>query len=202
MGSVSNGGLRMSDGMSDRTSRSASGRIPRPVLSGWDIRDRGAVHAERALSKRVRRAYVRVVEYTREQGCDGTTVRSDLRSSRARASKPTRYVLALERIRAHGYGDDRIREHSPVCTGYTDLYNSCRLLETPLGSSSTEEPQWQVLIISSFGYRRDIPRCSFDDFYWTSKSKMSNSNRNILCNKIVMYSVMYIYRFKQFYRLL
>jgi len=136
MGSVSNGGLRMSDGMSDRTSRSTSGRISGPVLSGWDIRDRDAVHAERSLSKCVRRAYVASTRGS-EYLCDGTTVCSDLRSSRARASKPTRYVLALERIRVHEYGDDRIRGR-PVCTGHIDLYNSCRLLETPLGSSSTE----------------------------------------------------------------
>lgn len=129
MGPLSSGELRMSDGMSDRASRSASGRIPGLGLSGRDIGDRGVVRAERVLSERVRRAYARVHE-------GPTTVLGDLRSSRARASK--RYVLALARIREHGYNDDRIRER-PVRTGHTVRYNSCRLLET--GSSSGRRPQ-------------------------------------------------------------
>jgi len=62
MGSLSSGELRMSDGMNDRASRSALGRIPGLGLSGRDIGDRGAVRAGRTLSERVQRAYARVHE--------------------------------------------------------------------------------------------------------------------------------------------
>ena len=107
MGSISNGGLRMSGGMSDRTSRFTSGRIPGPI---WLRHQESRRSSRETLIVQACSASVRG-EYTRERGylCDGTTVCSDLRSSRARANKPTRYILALERIRAHGYGDDRIR---------------------------------------------------------------------------------------------
>lgn len=85
MGSLSSGELRMSDGMSDRASRSASGRIPGLGLSSRDIGDRGAVRAGRI----VRACSASVCASTR--GTDGTTVHDDLRSSRTRASK-LRYV--------------------------------------------------------------------------------------------------------------
>lgn len=69
----------MSDVMNDHALRSASGRIPGPGLSGRE--HRGPRRSSRGT--RIVRAYARVHEGPRR---DGTTVRSDLRSSRARAS--------------------------------------------------------------------------------------------------------------------
>lgn len=98
MGFLSSGGLRMSDGMSDRASRSASGRIPGP----WAIwsRHRGPRRSSRGT--RIVRACSseRTRGHTRDRR-DGTTVRGDLRSSRARASNPR--VLAPAWIQRRSY---------------------------------------------------------------------------------------------------
>lgn len=139
---LSSGGLRMSDGMSDRASRSASGRIPGP----WAIwsRHRGPWRSSRG-TRIVRECSASVRVSTR--GTDGTTVRGDLRSSRTRASKPR--VLALARIRKHGYSDNRTRETSSFALA-TVRYISRRLLEMPSGSSSAEEPRQRVSILLTF----------------------------------------------------
>lgn len=119
----------MSDVMNDRALRSASGRIPGLGLSGRDIGDHGVVRAERALSERCVRAYARVHEGPRR---DGTTVRSDLRSSRAHASNshvkfsPSRGYVRTDTIVSEDVRFALVTPsaiiHVACCNRYRDLH--------------------------------------------------------------------------------